>query len=68
LRTQRSALPTSPPVSFQVRAHALRVSCHDRRWEVSVDDVALAQWYLSQVAAWEAGVREADRLDGAARS
>jgi hypothetical protein len=55
-----------PAASFQVQAHALRVSCHAGRWAVTVDDVTLEHWFLSKVAAWEAGVREVDRLDRSA--
>ncbi len=33
------------------------------RWTLTVDDVAFDRWYVTQAAAWEAGVREADRLD-----
>jgi hypothetical protein len=50
---------------FTVRSHALRISCRNSRWAVTVDDVTLEHWYTNQVTAWEAGVREADRMDRA---
>lgn len=50
-------------VSYRVGAHLLRLSCAGGRWSVRVDDVAFERWYTNQAGAWEAGVREADRLD-----
>jgi hypothetical protein len=51
-------------VHFQVGGHVLGLSCSKKRWTVTVDDDStIAQWFMSKVAAWEAGVREADRRD-----
>lgn len=52
-------------VSYRVGAHLVRLSCAGGRWSVRVDDVAFERWYTNQAGAWEAGVREADRLDRA---
>ena len=52
-------------ISYHVGAHLVRVSCAGGRWSVRVDDVAFDRWYTNQAGAWEAGVREADRLDRA---
>lgn len=49
--------------SFQVGKHVVQVSRADNRWSVSVDDKPLTTWHMTEVEAWEAGVREADRLD-----
>jgi hypothetical protein len=56
---------TKPSVTEAFRAgrHFLRLSLSEGRWTVTVDDVAHQTWYMSRAAAWEAGVREADRLD-----
>ncbi len=48
---------------FQVGKHVVEVSRNEERWAVSVNAVALPTWFMTQVEAWEAGVREADRLD-----
>lgn len=53
----------SDAVSYRVGAHLVRLSCAAGRWTVRVDDVAFDRWYTNQAGAWEAGVREADRLD-----
>jgi hypothetical protein len=53
-----------PPDVFQVGLHAIEVTCAAGRWSVVVDQVPLSRWYESRVEAWEAGVREASRLDG----
>jgi hypothetical protein len=37
----------------------------DWRWSVAVDGALLEHRFMSQVEAWEAGVREAARLDQA---
>jgi hypothetical protein len=54
-----------PPDVFQVGLHVVEVTCAAGRWSVGVDQVALSRWYESRAEAWEAGVREASRLDGA---
>ncbi len=54
------------PSSFQVGSHVVQVAkVMEGRWTVRIDDVALAQSYATQADAWEAGVREADRMDRA---
>jgi predicted metalloprotease with PDZ domain len=55
-----------PPVvsTFHVGAHVVRLSkLMEGRWAVAVDEGTLATSYRTQADAWEAGVREADRLD-----
>lgn len=56
------------PTTFQVGAHAVVVAKlpTGTRWSVSVDSRLLDQSFESQVDAWEAGVRDADRVDRAA--
>ncbi len=62
--------PTRPdplatvPVVFQAGSHTLRLTMDvDWRWSVAVDGTLLPNRYMSQVEAWEVGVREAARLD-----
>lgn len=50
-------------ISYQVGKHVVRVSNANGRWAVTVDDAALARWFVNQAEAWAAGVQEADRLD-----
>jgi len=50
--------------SFQVGGHVLRVTREmEGRWSVALDGGALPGSYRTQADAWEAGVREAYRLD-----
>jgi hypothetical protein len=50
------------PITFHVGPHALSITLlEDWRWSVTVDGVALPEKFMSQVEAWEAGVRAADR-------
>lgn len=50
------------PITFHVGPHALSIALlDDWRWSVSVDGVPLPERFMSQVEAWEAGVRAADR-------
>ncbi len=52
------------PISFQVGSHVVQVAkVMEGRWTVRIDDVLVPQSYATQAEAWEAGVREADRLD-----
>ena len=52
------------PVVFQAGDHTLRLTMDlDWRWSVAVDGALMSNRYMSQVEAWEAGVREAARLD-----
>jgi hypothetical protein len=51
------------PVSYTVGKHAVVVIPRDRNWSVSVDGAATPTTFGTQAEAWEAGVREADRLD-----
>ena len=50
---------------FTVGSHQVRLSCENGRWRVFLDAavVAFDQSYATQAEAWEAGVREADRID-----
>ncbi len=60
------AAKSSVPVvsTFQIGAHVLRLSkVMEGRWTVAVDEGALPTSYRTQADAWEAGVREADRID-----
>jgi len=52
-----------PWLSFQVGAHLVGLSPSEGRWTVTVDGAPLEAWHESAAAAWEAGVREADRID-----
>ncbi len=54
---------------FHVGAHTLCVSkVMEGRWTCTVDQGPASDSFMTQAEAWEAGVREADRLDrGAAR-
>ncbi len=56
------------PAVFQVGLHTIAVSRLPSawRWSLAVDGRKLERTYESEVEAWEAGVREADRLDRAA--
>jgi hypothetical protein len=50
---------------FSVGSHLVRLSRESGRWRVFLD-AGLApfdQSYATQAEAWEAGVREADRID-----
>lgn len=51
------------PVTFHVGKHLVRLSGRPGVWSADVDGAALAHSYSTQAEAWEAGVREADRLD-----
>lgn len=52
------------PTVFDVGTHKIGVAMgRDWNWSCDVDGVPLSQRFLSQVEAWEAGVREAERLD-----
>jgi hypothetical protein len=49
---------------FEAGKHVLRLSkVMEGRWCVAVDDASLSGSFRTQADAWEAGVREADRLD-----
>jgi hypothetical protein len=53
------------PTTFEVRDHKLIVAkVMERRWTVTVDSRLLDASFDTQADAWEAGVREAHRLDG----
>ncbi len=54
--------------SFQVGQHVVRIEkVMEGRWCVEVDKGPLPSSYATQAEAWEAGVREADRLDRSPR-
>jgi hypothetical protein len=64
-------VPRAPPVpvarTFHVGEHTLLVACvQEGRWTVSVDTRPLDASFTTQATAWEAGVREAARLDALA--
>lgn len=65
-RQDPSSRPSLEKVStvFHVGMHVLRVSkVSEGRWTFSVDDGEASSTFDTQAAAWEAGVRAADRLD-----
>jgi hypothetical protein len=50
---------------FHVGLHTLRVSkVSEGRWTFTVDDGEVSSTFPTQAAAWEAGIRAADHLDG----
>ena len=50
--------------TFEVGAHTLRVTkVMEGRWIVTVDGGGASDSFMTQAEAWEAGVREAARLD-----
>ncbi len=53
------------PTTFMAGAHAVVVAklATSGRWTLSVDGRPADMTYESEVDAWEAGVRAADRLD-----
>lgn len=54
------------PIVFQAGTHELKVTMSsDWSWSCAVDGAVLQGRFEKQVEAWEAGVREADRLDRA---
>ena len=53
------------PVTFQVGEHVVVVSPQRSQWVVSVGGADGPGAFANVVEAWEAGVREADRLDRA---
>lgn len=56
------------PTVFRVREHTLATTqVAVGRWTVSLDGGPPSQFYVTQVEAWEAGVRAADELDRTAR-
>jgi hypothetical protein len=56
------------PTTFEVGTHRVVVSKEmEGRWRTAVDDRPLASSFHTQADAWEAGVREAYRLDGPSR-
>ncbi len=67
MRQHRPAIPdviVSRPTTFHVGEHALVVTkVQEGRWTVAVDDRRLDASFMTQAEAWEAGVREAHRLD-----
>ena len=65
-RPQRLAPPSAfelIPTTFQAGVHTLTVAMlQDRRWTVAVNGTPVTGSYMTQVEAWEVGVREAARL------
>ncbi len=62
-RSRDGNSPPAIPTRYRVGSHLVQVSKMEGRWAVAVDEVALSNWFMTQAEAWEAGVREADRLD-----
>lgn len=52
---------------FTYGQHVIMVSGRHLKWTVAVDGAPLRSWHSSAAAAWAAGVREVDRLDGIER-
>ena len=53
-----------PEFRFEAGKHVLRLSkVMEGRWSCAVDDASLSGSFRTEAEAWEAGVREADRLD-----
>jgi hypothetical protein len=62
----RPPAPALPSITstFEVGRHVARVTrVMEGRWSVEVDGVPVPGTHRSQADAWEAGVREADRID-----
>lgn len=56
------------PTTFDVGSHKLIVAkVQEGRWTVAVDDRPIDQSFQSQADAWEAGVREINRMGGLPR-
>ena len=63
---QHSLTPANVPTCFEVGSHVVRVvKVMEGRWTVTVDQGPCPSSYATQAEAWEAGVREAARLDTA---
>jgi hypothetical protein len=59
-----SGFPEKLTTRFEVGAHILHVTkVMEGRWTVTVDGGGVSDSYMTQAEAWEAGVREAARLD-----
>jgi hypothetical protein len=59
-----SGFPEKLTTRFEVGAHTLLVTkVMEGRWVVTVDGGSVSDSYMTQAEAWEAGVREAARLD-----
>jgi hypothetical protein len=55
------------PIVFEAGAHKVSVVMgNDWIWTCTVDGKPVGGRFMTQVEAWEAGVREADRMDRAA--
>jgi hypothetical protein len=50
-------------VAYQVAEHRVLLSGREGAWNVDVDEKTLPNGFATEAEAWEAGVREADRLD-----
>ena len=52
--------------TFQVQTHTLHLfATRNHTWVAVVDDSQLPGRFITQVEAWEAGIREAGRIDRA---
>jgi hypothetical protein len=62
-RSTENAVLKEVVVSYEVGAHLVQLWGCEGRWSVSVDKAAFETSFATRAEAWEAGVREADRLD-----
>jgi hypothetical protein len=53
----------SKSITFQVAEHRVLLSGREGAWSVGVDEKSLPNGFATEAEAWEAGVREVDRLD-----
>ncbi|HEY7724921.1 MAG TPA: hypothetical protein VH880_06285 [Anaeromyxobacteraceae bacterium] len=49
--------------TYKVAEHRVFLSGRTGAWNVNVDEKSLPNGFATEAEAWEAGVREADRLD-----
>jgi hypothetical protein len=49
--------------TYEIAAHRVLVSGRDGVWNVNLDEKTLPNTFPTEAEAWEAAVREADRLD-----
>ncbi len=68
MRQTRATVPdaiVTRPTTFAVGEHTLVVAkVREGRWTVAVDGRPVDASFETQAEAWEAGVREAHRVDG----
>lgn len=54
-------------MTYQAWDHTVQIAVVNGRWTVAVDEMLFEKWFMSEAEAWEAGVREADRLESTKR-